>query len=120
MEKSIISKEYKQIAKKTILVSHLLISESNSSCAPDSVVKSKWTVNLYQKAKQENHMKTKLISFILFFPIVMLATPLLASEVVPRFKFYSSVVYDPNKSIQSWDGVFTVNMPITTATHTVL
>ena len=61
-------------------------------------------------------MKTKWILFMLFFCIVMLATPLLASEVVPRFKFYSSVVYDPNKSIQSWDGAFTVTMPITTAT----
>jgi hypothetical protein len=43
MTKPIISKEYKQIDKGTILVSHLLISESNSSCAPDSVLNIKWT-----------------------------------------------------------------------------
>ena len=61
-------------------------------------------------------MKTKLKLLMVFLSVVMLATPLFAREVVPSFKFYSSVVYDPNKSIQSWDGVFTVNMPITTAT----
>jgi len=43
MTKSIISKEYKQTDKGTILVSHLQIREGNSSCAPDSVVRIEWT-----------------------------------------------------------------------------
>ena len=61
-------------------------------------------------------MKTKLRIFTLFLSLGLLATPLLASEVTPRFVFYSSVVYDPNNSIENWDGVYTVKYPITTAT----
>ena len=45
----------------------------------------------------------------------MLATPLLASEVVPRFVFYSSVVQYPLNTVENSDGVFTVKYPITTA-----
>jgi len=45
-----------------------------------------------------------------------LASPLLASEVVPRFVFYSTVVFDPNNSIENLDGVYTVKYPVTTAT----
>jgi len=61
-------------------------------------------------------MKNKLKSLILLLFIVMLATPLLAAEVVPRFKFYSSVVYDPNDLVEASDGFYTVEYPITTAT----
>jgi hypothetical protein len=47
--------------------------------------------------------------------MMMLPTLLLAGEAAPRFVFYSSVVYDPNNSIENWDGVYTVKYPITTA-----